>query len=240
MKISVIGDVHGSQSWKKIVDKELFNSDKIVFVGDYFDSFNHTVKQQIKNFREIVALKNTHPENVVLLLGNHDFHYTRHCTDIYSGFSHVMRLSIIDELQRFVDDDVVQICFAHSMYNKNFLISHAGITNTWLKSLPLPIDNTNIFDIEDEINYLFKEGPKYFNFKLGENKSFAGDDITQGPLWVRPNSLRQDGISNCTQIVGHTRTNIIDIKSDIIQVDVLMSNKQYLIIDNSKLIVEKF
>jgi uncharacterized coiled-coil protein SlyX len=33
-----------------------------------------------------------------------------------------------------------------------------------------------------------------FNFRAGKRYSAYGDDITQGPLWVRPTSLMEDGL----------------------------------------------
>ena len=33
----------------------------------------------------------------------------------------------------------------------------------------------------------------------------SGDNIWQGPLWVRPRSLLQDSLDNVIQVVGHTR-----------------------------------
>jgi len=38
MKTIFIGDIHGQDTWKKIVESE--NPDRVVFIGDYFDSFD--------------------------------------------------------------------------------------------------------------------------------------------------------------------------------------------------------
>ena len=38
MKTIFIGDIHGRSIWKDIVARE--NADRVVFIGDYFDSFN--------------------------------------------------------------------------------------------------------------------------------------------------------------------------------------------------------
>lgn len=35
-----IGNIHGRTNWKDIVNKELNNVDKIIFIDDYFNSFN--------------------------------------------------------------------------------------------------------------------------------------------------------------------------------------------------------
>ena len=38
MKTIAIGDIHGLSIWKDIINKE--NPDKVIFIGDYFDSFD--------------------------------------------------------------------------------------------------------------------------------------------------------------------------------------------------------
>ena len=68
MKTIVIGDIHGRTIWKQIVRHNTF--DKVVFEGDYFDSFDISVKDQLKNFNEIIKFKERFPDKVVLLIGN--------------------------------------------------------------------------------------------------------------------------------------------------------------------------
>ena len=75
MKLIALGDIHGRNIWKQILAKE-DNFDKIVFIGDYFDSKDGiSVLQEIENFKEILELKKKFKDKVVLLFGNHDFHY---------------------------------------------------------------------------------------------------------------------------------------------------------------------
>ena len=53
-KIVVIGDIHGHDSWKKLIE---LNPDatEFVFIGDYFDSFSIPHVEQIYNYKEIIA-----------------------------------------------------------------------------------------------------------------------------------------------------------------------------------------
>ena len=70
----VIGDIHGLDSWKWIVDSH--PECEMVFLGDYLDPKERVPKVELlRNLEEIVALKRSRPEDVVLLLGNHDLHY---------------------------------------------------------------------------------------------------------------------------------------------------------------------
>ena len=49
MKIVVVGDIHGHNSWKKILEtEEAWN--KVIFLGDYVDSFTVSSKEQRDNF----------------------------------------------------------------------------------------------------------------------------------------------------------------------------------------------
>lgn len=56
MKTVVIGDIHGRSIWKLIVNIE--NPDRIIFIGDYFDSFNIKGEEQLNNFLDIIEYKN--------------------------------------------------------------------------------------------------------------------------------------------------------------------------------------
>jgi predicted phosphodiesterase len=71
MKIIALGDIHGRTNWEKIVDNEM-DSDKIIFIGDYFDSRDSiSALEQIHNFKEIIKLKKIYPEKFIILFGNH-------------------------------------------------------------------------------------------------------------------------------------------------------------------------
>ena len=48
----VLGDTHGLSLWKQIVKQE--NPDRVIFIGDYFDSFDIPGVDQIHNFKEII------------------------------------------------------------------------------------------------------------------------------------------------------------------------------------------
>ena len=58
MKTIAIGDVHGRSLWKLIVNQEQ-DADRIVFIGDYFDSFDIKGEEQLNNFLDIIEFKKT-------------------------------------------------------------------------------------------------------------------------------------------------------------------------------------
>ena len=111
MRIVALGDTHGRVLWKEIVAKEK-DADKIVFIGDYFDThYDISVDQQIQNFKEILEFKKNNMDQVVLLLGNHDFHYLNEAQEKYSGFQAFKYVDINEILQPAVKSGLVQMCF---------------------------------------------------------------------------------------------------------------------------------
>jgi len=224
MRIIAIGDTHGRPKWKDIVKN---GSDKYIFIGDYFDAKDggYSANRQIENFKEILEFKKSNPDNVILLIGNHDFHYLNGVNEEYSSFQWSYRKDINDVLQPAVDEGLIQMCYKHNEY----FFSHAGITKTWSKNNG--IDESNL---EDSVNNLFKTNIKRFKFTLGENLSFGGDDVTQPPIWVRPQSLVKDMVENIICIVGHTQVYNMSILSDkkLILIDCLGSTDEYLLIED--------
>ena len=51
MKILAVGDLHGSDHWKTIDPKK---HDKIIFMGDYIDSFVFTDTEIVHNLKEVI------------------------------------------------------------------------------------------------------------------------------------------------------------------------------------------
>ena len=77
-KTIYIGDIHGRDVWGEIVAKH-DDADNIVFIGDYFDSFDIPAVIQLDNIKKIVEFKKKREldtsRKVYLLIGNHDIHY---------------------------------------------------------------------------------------------------------------------------------------------------------------------
>jgi predicted MPP superfamily phosphohydrolase len=244
-RIIALGDTHGRPNWKEIANQELNRCDRFIFVGDYFDSHDKDSngKSQIENFKEIVQLKLDNPQKVVLLIGNHDFHYIKGVGETYSGFQSAYAMEIGELVERAIKDGSIQL--AH--IEDGILFSHAGLTKTWLNGLirfnsaesdvvmnniDPQIDDVLINIINDYLVYQ----PKVFTFAIGDNFSQTGDDVTQGPLWVRPYSLSKDKVSGVWYVVGHTQVRKLSIVDDhqIILIDCLGESGEYLIIEDGK------
>ena len=236
-KVVVLGDTHGLDYWKLIVEEE--NPDLTIFIGDYLDSFDIPAVEQLHNLKEIIQFKKDNLDKVILLIGNHDFHYLKHATNMgeyYSGF----QSSQMFNYQILLEENIhlFQMCFNFD----NYLFTHAGISEEWLNRVQ--ISSTDINVVCDEINDLFKYKPLHFNF-TGTNP--YGDSVESSPIWIRPKSLMKDNKNtflhkNSIQIVGHTQQNCIDIKGKSTGgkyyfIDTLRTSGEYLVIRNNELIV---
>ena len=77
-KLLLISDVHGRSFWKDAIEKHFDECNKVIFLGDYLDAYPDeeiTRKQERDNFAEILKLKENNKDKVILLLGNHCYHY---------------------------------------------------------------------------------------------------------------------------------------------------------------------
>ena len=84
MKIVVIGDIHGMDVWKEIIaNEEPF--DKVVFLGEFFDSYFISFKDQLDNYNEIIKYKEDNKDKIITLFGNHELHYISENISIVNG-----------------------------------------------------------------------------------------------------------------------------------------------------------
>jgi len=229
MKLIAIGDLHGRTDWKKIISNTEF--DKVIFVGDYFDTHEGiTPEIQKSNFEELINYKKANIDKVVLLFGNHDYHYLKTVNETYSGFQKYHRTDIQEMLHKALDNNLMQMCFVY----ENYIFSHAGITKTWLSNSGYSVEEP----LESFINDLFHLQPLAFRFTKGKNNSPYGDDICQTPIWVRPQSLYEDRLDNYIQVVGHTTQKQIEIIDDkIALIDTIGMSGQFLCITDGKMSV---
>jgi len=225
MKIVALGDTHGRSKWKEIVVEQK-DADMIVFIGDYFDAKDggYSANRQIENFKEIVQFKRDNPSKVVLLIGNHDFHYLNGVNETYSSYQFGYAKDINSVLQPAVDEGLLQMCYQYSSY----FFSHAGLTKTWANN-----NNIDMNNLEDSVNELFRNDITKFKFTMGDNYSYGGNDITQTPIWVRPQSLVKDMVDDIICIVGHTQVKGVTVmeEDNLILIDCLGTSDEYLVLD---------
>lgn len=119
-----IGDLHGRDVWKQ-VDIEKY--DKIIFIGDYVDSFTLSPIVQKENLLEIIKLKQKYPDKIVLLLGNHDMQYLCYPKGRCPGFQAYFWQDYTEVFKEY------KKLFQLAYQIENYIWTHAGITNGWLQ-----------------------------------------------------------------------------------------------------------
>jgi predicted MPP superfamily phosphohydrolase len=239
MKTVVIGDIHGRSVWKLIVEIE--KPDRVIFIGDYFDSFDIKGVDQLSNFQDIIAFKESGQCEVIMLIGNHDYHYFPEIGNTgTSGYQHIFAPSI----QYVVGDNRKHLQMAYQM--DEYLFTHAGVSSKFLDNVFMDY-GWKTENIATDLNELFKYKPKQFEFGMAVNirkMSYldpSGDNEEQSPIWIRPRSLfkvNHDTLrKQVIQIFGHTQIEKIDTKGlstgeRYYLIDCLGTSGQYMIIDD--------
>jgi len=252
MKTVVIGDIHGRSVWKLIVEME--KPDKVIFIGDYFDSFDISGVEQIHNFKEIIEYKETsfsregtleeHKTNVILLIGNHDHHYFPEVGNTgTSGYQSTLAPSI----SQVIDENRHHLQMAYQM--DEFLFTHAGVSSVFMDQA-FDKNGWTVETLEADLNEMFKYKPKTFIFgehALMNKMSYLdpyGDSEDQSPIWIRPKSLmraNKDTLrKQVIQVVGHTQQEQIDKKGGATGgryyfIDTLGTSGEYMIIEDGKI-----
>ena len=207
-KTIFLGDTHGRSTWKDIIRNE--NPDRVVFIGDYFDSHDKelTAAVQMFNMKEIIEFKKTSGIEVILLIGNHDYHYFSEIGyNGTSGYQHGAAIAIGQLLDE--NKEHFQMAYLDDKAHYNILCTHAGVGYDWLVEQRKYKEG----NIADFINDVWKYQPHHFTFY---GRDPYGDSKTQTPIWIRPHSLMSGNKDTFLrdqyiQIVGHTQVNTIDM-----------------------------
>lgn len=211
MRVVSVGDVHGREDWKLINPNDF---DKIVFIGDYNDSYNVSDEKMLNNFLDLIAFKEKYHDKVILLLGNHDFQYLFLSIEWrVSGFRDglAIRLNeLFTENQR-----MFQIAYevegGDSEYP--FLFTHAGVTRKWYEKhkdrfrsfrekFDTIEDNSKISTV---LNCLLDTSQKFIFNEIGYGVGRGGLRGDHGsPIWADRQESRFSFLSGYHHIVGHT------------------------------------
>jgi predicted phosphodiesterase len=241
MKTIVLGDTHGRSLWKLAVHQD--KPDRVIFIGDYFDSFDFSGVEQIANFKEIIQYKENNPQvEVVMLIGNHDHHYFPEVG--YTGTSGYQS-KIAPSINQVIDENRNHLQIAYGF--DNFLCTHAGVSPIFMDEV-FGENDWSIENVVVDLNEMFRYKPKAFDFNGFES---SGDNTTQTPIWIRPRSLMSankkhpKGLKkDYIQIVGHTAMRRIDLEgSDKFTggryyfIDTMEISGNYLVIQDNKITV---
>ena len=218
-KYIVIGDVHGSKYWKEIISNSDYNH--IVFLGDYLDPYSNIENNDlIENFIQIIKLKIDNPNDVTLILGNHDLHYFSSHVKPCSRYNKDIAPFVCDIFNKHVD------LFQYAFQYNNVIFTHAGISNEWFLSF---FKGNPKINIAEQLN---KSTDEQMHILCQAGKYRGGDlESIGGIFWADRRELTEP-LYGYTQIVGHSRVPEIIIQkgehnNDIIFCDCL-HKKRYL------------
>lgn len=199
-KIVVIGDIHGRRCWRNIVGDD---ADLYVFLGDYVSTHEGVDSQtQIDNLMDILHFKEENKDRVILLRGNHDMQHLGYRWAECSGLFEEVKEEMSKQpfRKRFLRD--TQWVFRYN----GIIFSHAGISERWF-------DDSGVAAVGD-INSLAPS--ELFGFRPCKMSDYYGISNTQGPTWIRPQTLIEYALPGYTYVVGHTTVkNIFDLKEKV-------------------------
>lgn len=203
-KILIIPDLHGGEFWRGAV-KDMDEETRVVFLGDYLDPYEVDWiywSDAFIAFKDIIAFKETLPEQVTLLLGNHDLHYLypKLRGSRYNEYQEgKIRKTLEDHLDSF------QMAVEYDMGGKRYLFSHAGIHSDWAQkhsNLFGPLENVSA---ETFNKMMFT--PEFVD-ALSDVSWRRGGSATSGSMiWadIDEYALSLPIAPDVVQICGHTR-----------------------------------
>lgn len=200
MKIISIGDLHGRDTWK-IIKPERW--DKIVFIGDYVDSFSVKNVLMKLNLEKVINFKKQFPEKVILLWGNHDLqYYLGYDKHGCSGYIPEMRYDFYDLFKG--NEDLFQVAYQVD----NYLWTHAGIHKGWYKyrfqncKWNKEFQGINKLTLAEQLNEAFKVRLDCL-FDVGYRRGGIRD--VGGIFWADKRETYNSPLEGYHQIVGHTK-----------------------------------
>lgn len=201
----VVPDVHGRKFWREVVRGN--EEEKIIFLGDYLDPYSRegiSSKQAYEELLAIIEFKKHHPENVNLLLGNHDLGYLD--PNISTFRQDVRRREVYKSI--FQDNlNLFNLVYEADVGDHTILFSHAGVRTTWLENNDWLLTggkfNPNILNkiLHDE---RLREDLFY---ALTDSSIFRGGyDIAGSVVWadVEEYVYYKDELPGYLQIFGHS------------------------------------
>ena len=229
INILAIGDLHGKSCWQSIPFERY---DKIIFLGDYVDGFDHSDQEILDNLQAVIDLKESLPQKVVLLLGNHDVQYLHYPHYGCSGFRSSMQPNLTEVFHRY--RKLFQVAYQIDRY----LFTHAGVSAGWLATFKASLEVTfrekelgdlknmaalfNAVEETDHRDILHQVG-----LKRGGTKDYGGIS------WADREELCASPLMGFHQVVGHNPVHFIDVvrfddHTSITFADVLRYQEDYL------------
>lgn len=205
----VIPDIHGRQFWRHAA-QQWDGKEQIIFLGDYLDPYpdeNISYEEALAGFQDIIQLKEEHPDEVTLLLGNHDLHYMDQ--DI-SGTRYDVRHS--REIERILMEnfDLFQMAYEDVYGGKRYLFSHAGILSGWLQVHDFLFGSISPGELVSYLNMIWwtpDARRPFFNSLADVSYARCGTRPFGSMVWadLMEHSKQHEEIPGYYQVFGHTK-----------------------------------
>lgn len=209
-KFVFIGDIHGKS---ELVEAALARDGKKIFVGDFIDSFDHSIADHRKCYELVLAaIKSGEAESI---FGNHELSYLmihHRCSGHTSARRDLMQEFELDIRKYFVPFILLQ---------KDFLVSHAGLTKQ--------IWDRNLLTLESLPQALAEWWPDFRSPMHHIGQYRGGRDSVGGLFWCDFNR-EFEPVPGLTQVFGHTAAggNGIRRKGDSYCIDCLERSREFL------------
>ena len=181
-EILVVPDPHLRSFWRKILNSDL----PVVFIGDYIDPYSDSsFEEGWKEFEDIIEFAKERPDDVTLLLGDHEGQYTGLSNSLARfDYNHA------HYIYNFLKEN--ESLFTGAFIYNSALFTHAGVSEGWLKTWDL---HNNPERIRNYINNSIKfsdhfKQPSYFDLGDSTNPCFdigrirGGYASYGGPFWA--------------------------------------------------------
>lgn len=215
MKTLVVGDLHGQL---ELVLRAFKTPYPVIFLGDYVDSFNRSVTDQIETLR--LVLDGVRDGRCRALRGNHEMSYIDNRYRC-SGYNTATQIHM-DHFSRGADPnlDVLE----DYIFCEGFLLSHAGVSQELLDYHNITLDEYLASGDFDGAGYA-RGGTRPVGGLRWCDWRFEFAAIADQPQIVghtRGREIRQNGNSYCIDVLEDGCTDVVLIEDGEVEVVDLM------------------
>lgn len=224
METVVVGDIHGKLEVTKKFLSMADDNTRVVFVGDYLDSFTESPDDQVECLLAVLQAM-TSGKNVLALKGNHEISYLNP-RQVCSGWKQVTQCLIDSVGKAYIEDNLLEYVWIEGG-DTPILISHGGVS-----ALHFPKDPQDI-SVRDVEEWLL-----HSNNVAGVGRARGGYQEIGGIFWC--DWWREfEPVPAIRQIVGHSSARPrgayegVVTNGDNYNIDCLDRVNEYLVIDDS-------
>lgn len=214
-RVLVIPDMHQDVRWARgILDQEDGNWDHLVFLGDYWDSWERppAVADHRETAAFLVEVRDRWPEQVTFLLGNHDMPYVETLNNAL--VAHIPRTPM-SHCPGFSPQGAIEMAptlgpgffapFRLFVEANGFLLSHAGIHPHYWRAGEPGIDNP-LDSLEALCDLTLRGLGQVRSSFLESGGARGGSQPVGGITWLDWSLEFVDDPSLPPQIVGHSQS----------------------------------